>query len=123
MKIDYLLLFFQCHSGNIRLSSSRSNDGTPKLRLRGNQSSFLRPKLSQEASQSNSSLEADNNNEPRPTTRLSKLLSKSLSSEKSLSSSAKEDDKASEEQPTVVAFNNKHSASDFLKDFKDDEGE
>ena len=78
--------------------------------------------MTQETSQSNSSLEAENDNQPRPTTRLSKLLSKSLSSEKSLSSSAKEDDKASEEQSTVVTFEKKHGASEFLKDFKDDEG-
>ena len=113
----------KCHTGNIRVSNPRSTEGTPKLKLRGNQSSFLRPKLSQETSQSNSSLEAENENQPRPTTRLSKLLSKSLSSEKSLSPSAKEDDKASDERPTVVAFEKKHGASEFLKGFKDDEGE
>ena len=78
--------------------------------------------MSQETSQSNSSIEAENDNQPRPTTRLSKLLSKSLSSEKSLSSSAKEDDKASEEQSTVVNLEKKHGASEFLKGFKDDEG-
>merc|ERR1712223_196605 len=77
--------------------------------------------MSQEASQSNSSVEAENDNQPRPTTRLSKLLSKSLSSEKSLSSSAKEDDKASEEQPTVMTFNKTNKAKEFSKDFKDDE--
>ena len=106
----------------MRTPNARSNEGTPKLRLKGNQSSFLRTKMNQEASQSNSSVEADNDNQPRPTTRLSKLLSKSLSSEKSLSSSAKEDDKVSEEQPTVVTFNKTNNAKELLKDFKDDEG-
>ena len=111
------------NEGNIRASKERSKtEGTPKLRLKGNQDTFLRPKANEDGSQPNSSLDTETDNQPRPTTRLSKLLSKSLSSEKSLSSSAKEDDKISEEQPTVVTFDKRNSANEFLKDFQDDEG-
>ena len=111
------------YTGNVHHSRNSSNiGGTPKLRLKSNQESFVRPKPSLEIAQTNLSNEIDDDDKPRPTTRLSKLLSKSLSSDKSLSSSAKEDDRISDEQPTVVSPNLKNRGVEFLKDFTDEKG-
>ena len=109
--------------GNIRKSrENSSSSGTPKLTLKGNQDNFLKPKNITEPVQPSTSIDPKFDNQHKPTTRLSKLLSKSLSSEKSISSSIKEEGRVSEEPPTIVTSNRKLSGAEFLKDFIDDNG-
>ena len=119
--IFFSLLLF-C-SEDARLSRDNSDaTSTPKLRLKNNQESFLRPKNIQEANQHSTSHQNKVDDQPKPKTRLSKLLSKSISSEKSVSSSVKEDDRLSDEPPTVVPSKQNLSGAEFLKDFTENKG-
>ena len=99
---------------------SSYDSGTHYLNLKGVQENQTEKKVNQERIQSSLQLKMQTSLDPRPKTRLSKLLSRSISSEKSISSSAKEDDRVSDEQPTVLSSKEKLSGAEFLKEYPDE---